>query len=140
MHRNHLPTFVPCLYIRGTPDSNDYMLVCVHIDDEYIVSKSEGAIDTFIIDLMKEIHNATLYKPCQKYVGMEIVPETETIVIVHQKTYIKSLKLILMTVIQNISRFETVILCIMRSFDAFPFCSQWFSAHISDHIFGWCIF
>jgi hypothetical protein len=65
----------------------------VHVDDEYIVSKSEGAIDTFIIDLMKEIHNATLYKPCQKYVGMEIVPDGNH-VIVHQNTYIKSLKLL----------------------------------------------
>jgi hypothetical protein len=65
--------------------------LCVHVDDGYIVSKSEGDIDTFIIDLMKEIHNATLYKPCQTYVGMEIVPDGNH-VIVHQNTYIKSLK------------------------------------------------
>ncbi len=87
----HRCNVVPCLYIRGTPDSDDYMLVCVHVDDGYIVSKSEGAIDTFIIDLMKEIHNATLCKPCQKYVGMEIVPDGNH-VFVHQNTYIKSLK------------------------------------------------
>ncbi len=42
---------VPCLYIRDTPDSDDYMLVCVHVDDGDIVSKSEGAIDTFTIVL-----------------------------------------------------------------------------------------
>ena len=89
----HRCDVVPCLYIRGTPDSDDYMVVCVHVDDGYIVSKSEGAIDTFIIDLMKEIHNATLYKPCQKYVGMEIIPDGNH-VLVHQNTYIKSLKLL----------------------------------------------
>jgi hypothetical protein len=73
--------------------TDDYMLVCVHVDDGYIVSKSEGAIDTFIIDLMKEIHNATLYKPCKKYVGMEIIQDGNH-VIVHQNTYIKSLNLL----------------------------------------------
>jgi hypothetical protein len=89
----HRCDVVPCLYIRGTPDSDDYMVVCVHVDDGYIISKSEGAIDTFITDLMKEIHNATLYKPCQKYVGMEIIPDGNH-VLVHQNTYIKSLKLL----------------------------------------------
>jgi hypothetical protein len=69
------------------------MLVCVHVDDGYIVSKSEGAIDTFIIDLMKEIHNATLYKPCKKYVGMEIIQDGNH-VIVHQNAYIKNLNLL----------------------------------------------
>ncbi len=69
-----------------------HTLLCVHVDDGYIVSKSEGAIDSFIIDLMKEIHNATLYKPCQKYIGMEIIPDGNH-VIVHQNTYIKSLNL-----------------------------------------------
>ncbi len=42
---------------------------------------------------MKEIHNATLYKPCQKYVGMEIIRDRNH-VYVHQNTYIKSLKLV----------------------------------------------
>ena len=64
------------------------LCLCVHIDDGYIVSKSKGAIDTFIIDLMKDIHNATLYKLCQKDVGMEIVPDGNH-VYVHQNTYIK---------------------------------------------------
>jgi hypothetical protein len=89
----HRCDVVACLYIRGTPDSDDYMLVCVHVDDGYIVSKSEGAIDTFIIDLMKEIHNATLYKPCKKYVGREIIQDGNH-VIVHQNTYIKNLNLL----------------------------------------------
>jgi hypothetical protein len=71
--------------------------LCVHVDDGYIVSiqlfKSEGVIDTFITHLVKEIHNATLYKPCQKYVGMEIVQDGNHL-IVHQNTCIKSLKLL----------------------------------------------
>ena len=89
----HRCEVVPCLYIRGTPDSEDYMLVCVHVDDGYIISKLEGAIDKFIEDLMKEIHNATLYKPCKKYVGMEIIQDGDH-VYVHQTSYIKSLNLL----------------------------------------------
>ncbi len=43
--------------------------------------------------MMKEIHNAILYKPCKKYVGMEIIQD-ENHVFVHQNTYIKSLNLL----------------------------------------------
>jgi hypothetical protein len=42
---------------------------------------------------MKEIHNATLYKSCRKYVGMEIVQDGNY-VFSHQNTYIKSLNLL----------------------------------------------
>ncbi len=39
-----------------------FICFCVHVDDGYIIIKSEGVINTFITDLVKEIHNAALYK------------------------------------------------------------------------------
>jgi hypothetical protein len=69
------------------------MFMCLHVDDGYLVSNSDEMIDVFMSELLGKIKSATLYRPCQKYLGIEIEQSGDHMIL-NQNAFIEQMDML----------------------------------------------
>ena len=76
---------VACLYKKTVNDN--FMYLCVHVDDGLVMSNSEEFIADFLEKFRKEVNEIRIFKPIKKYLGIE-VKEKDNRIHVSQSKYI----------------------------------------------------
>jgi hypothetical protein len=63
-----------CLY-KYRDEENNFLYICVHVDDGLMVASSQTVIDDFMQEFQTHIKKATLFPTLKKYLGIDIVED-----------------------------------------------------------------
>jgi hypothetical protein len=73
---------------------DDFMYLCVHVDDGLIASNSEEFIADFLEKFQKEVNEIKIFKPIEKYLGMEVKEEDNRIHVSQSKYILEEINLL----------------------------------------------
>ena len=70
------------------------MYLCVHVDDGLVMSNSEEFIADFLEIFLKEVNEIRIFKPIQKYLGIEVKEEDNRIHVSQSKYILEEINLL----------------------------------------------
>jgi hypothetical protein len=70
-------------------NGDDIILLSIHVDDGIMISNNAALFDEFLRTLLEHVQKAVMYENPRKFLGMEIVPQSDGRVMLRQKGYVE---------------------------------------------------
>jgi hypothetical protein len=81
----------PCLY-KYKNSRNEFLIICVHVDDGLMISNSDQLIYDFITMFKTHVKDAVLYNPIKRFINIDISREGNYVYL-NQNTYINEMNI-----------------------------------------------